>query len=140
MKRLGSQAGRGYRHCVLLVGSALVSIVVAACGSSDTTSAAESASVVKAEHQYRLEARRAHYLGTRRCRGLSEQAASARCYEGVAGGLEADARARFAGTITHLLDQGLGDECREALEEASTSMNSVLAFSGGIASRCRSES
>jgi hypothetical protein len=108
----------------------------AGCGSSSTSST-EADTVAAAEGKFLRTWRQAEEAATRKC---SHKTHGRDCYVAIVGPRQEMAMAEFTKFIRELLDQGLGPDCTDRLEEALYTMNSVPFFPGESAAVCRAES
>jgi hypothetical protein len=114
-------------------------ILVVGCGSSATTTPAQARAVAVAETRFLSEWGHAYHVGLARCRGLKEEA-GLKCLHRVESPLQGKAAGRFLDSIEAVLDEGVGPECTEALEEAKAGIPSIPSFAGGTRTTCRAES
>lgn len=108
----------------------------AGCGSSSTSST-EADAVAAAEGRFLRTWMQAEEAATRKC---SHKTHGQDCYVAIVGPRQEMAMAEFTKFIRELLDQGLGPDCSDSLEDALYSMNSVPFFPGESAAACRAES
>jgi hypothetical protein len=113
--------------------------ILSGCGSASTTSPAEAKAVAVAETRFLNEWGHAYHLTLARCKGLSEEAGR-KCVERVEYPPQGKAMGRFAEVIEGILDEGVGPECTEELEETLATLTSVSSFPGGATATCREES
>jgi hypothetical protein len=113
--------------------------VVACGGTTATTSRADVAAVSAAERGLDISWRQANAVTMRRCeRGRDRKEAKA-CLRRLGPPREEAAAGRFTAAIKKVLANGVGEECKEALEQALENSGEVPFYPGETAAACRAE-
>jgi hypothetical protein len=126
----------------LLIAAVVLSLalgLLAACGSSHSTTPRDVRTVAVAEGRFRAEWRQATRDGTAKCaRAVASHVEH--CRGQVEGPGQRHAMARYSKAVEVILEGGVGAKCAEALTESVNTMSSIPAFAGATTAACRAES
>lgn len=132
----GAREKTGRVACLAVVGL-LWGVAGAGCGASSKSSA-DADAVATVEGEFFQALTRAEEAATRICSRQEDPPED--CHFAIAGPRQQVAITKFSDAIHDLLDQGVGPECTEALEDALHTRSSLPSFPGHTAAVCRTES